>query len=574
MAEYSVDGTGQMFVGNEASEAGTDGGQALQDLDLRYQEISFGVNWEITGSGGTLDPSLRYRNDGGAYYSVDLTIDIATDTVTGVSLTDTGTPIVSEVLSIPHAGVPVNVRVQSTTSQKVKIWSSAGVEPDDWDIDIVEDDLPAGYPSLMTFSDLIGSPVTGTSKSLSVVGFEIFDWGDLTGHTGATNDKYIASAVNSTIVSGVGRNGGAACRVSTVVSNGGITIANSGGSRQCSGVMYVYFENALPTASCEIAQFTFTGGARRGFDFDFATSRLVLEGTNGPVLSPNRWTRIEFAVTSATPGTTLTMDWRVDGVAFPQVVGSTGSAGANITAGPILGPVAGGVPTVSMLWDDIGYIESATAAASYPFGDLSVQRLEVDPTGTITQSAANNAVCRFQNNGGTLDVTFNATDIMNALDQYPYVAGPGSEGAYGRLTTNAIRVPMKTITLSTDQYIYGVRGIIPCWGNQPVTGTGNNSFNLLGSVDGWGSQTTIIGASQDQVNNGPLARVYANGYTPTGGWNQSKLDLLELGYSSSDSAPLPGIYTIMAEVGIHTEPAYALISFDDFQCYACTEDVG
>jgi hypothetical protein len=137
VAVYSVDGSSGLITLDSINDDGT---QLLATLDLVQCEITYNLDYTSAPvTGGTLTSIAYFRADPAlaTFGKVEFDIDLATNTVTRISLSTDSGLVQSVVVSKPHTdGVPYSIKIRSTTSQSVKIWSSNTLEPASFDLSV------------------------------------------------------------------------------------------------------------------------------------------------------------------------------------------------------------------------------------------------------------------------------------------------------------------------------------------------------------------------------------------------------------------------------------------------------
>ena len=578
MATFSVDGAGGLITltGDDSGE------QDLASLSERYIEVTFSLDWAITGS-GTASAQALYRVAGGAYYSVDYTIDLDADELTSITLTDTGSPIATATVNIPHGSDPIQTRIMSTDRQQIRVWSSADPEPSTWDIDEVEDGLPSGTFGFVGVADTL-APAPSAITLDWTAGFEISSFGTLSGTPSSpTTLRYFTTAVGTTFTTdGSGYDGiGNAARVVAAASNAGFSIdasRYSTATRTRAVMSFRFlFEGAVPTTDCDIWHILCNGSntSETSLTFRNSDSKLLLDGTEGPVVVADTWYKVDLNIVNQGSSST-TVDWRVNNVSQTQVINTDpGGAVSKDILFVWFGPVNGGATTVSMLFDDcVTQFGGVSALTSYPFPDIRIVRLDPDVNGTITQSSTANAQCRFTANGGGLDATFNSADILAAISEFPWVGGASSSGIYTRIADTSensrVLIPMETYTLVTGETITGLRAFTVTWGNQAAFDSATAQW--LATVDGGSTTTALYQNANGSYRNVDSPGVMCAPYTPSGGWDQAKLDAFQFAWSATDNAPEPGSHAMYAELAIASNDGTMQFQFDDLEIFACVNE--
>jgi hypothetical protein len=569
-ATYSVNGS----QGVMAVSAGDVGSQQLAALSLRYQEITFTSDW-VTGT-GDLTVKAAYRFDSGQYYGLDMLVDLDTQTITALTLTQTGGTIVSVPMAMAHTpGTPIGVRIHSTNRQRARIWSTADPEPSAWDIDILHDTLPAGVVALAaTAGTSVPVPPPFTNA--------IWMWGAEQGITGMINETtYNYTILSATPTSsnnylvtpaGQGRDGvGYAAQIQQTAGSG--FFATSALSTQTPVLTYYFkFVGSLPTAAGDIVYLTAFdvagfAGPTTYIQFIPSTGRIIVTTSGGstatgPVVTANVWHRVDVLV-NASGGTRL-IDWYYDGVAQTQ---ATRAGGPNTFNSISWGPLA--ATTCNIYFDDMVLSNNV---ADFPMGDVKIVRLMPDPAGTITEAGTANVWCRYQTNGSSLDVTFNAADILAATTEFPPTNHifASDAGVYQRTsgTGNSMSIPFDDTSLNPGEGIGAVQLEALMWGSTVGTMSFFSQANVGGADTTVLANTAVTWGSPQTIQSWAVAM-----YSPSGGWTLTKLNDLNWKLQSTvDNTPLPGYRFFMAEVAVRVTEVDVPITdvyFDDFECIEC-----
>lgn len=570
---YSVDDSGFMdFTGSDIA-----GFQALTDINQRYVNLQVELDC-VTGT-GTMDMSIyaRVNADGSQYYRATATFDLDLEQITSISVARHDMTLATTAISVPFAsGTPSIMRFTSGIRQSAKIWSSLSAEPADWQVEGADDSLNAGAIALGSEAGL------GPPAPPAITTTPIWMWGCEQGtvsdpDAGVSGFRLISSESGSTAytytAAGTGSDGvGSAIQWNVVaspmffsvgnLSEGGFPLPNA-----TAGVFYVRFVTALPNADCELLTISSTAFTSPVLSFRNSDDALIVTPNNGgtirvgPTIVANTWYRIDWAFDSST--SPAVFQWSVAGV--PQ----TNATFTFVAPGSQRAFLYGNSNniTANVMMDNF-YMTQSTS--DYPIGDIKIVRLM--PEATVVELSDANAMARFTSNGGGLDATFNASDILTAITEFPPVIGGTAAGAYLRLTDlsatiGSIRFPMTTYTATASERIQYLRVIWLAW--SPTNNI--NSFNVYADVGGSVSTLfTGINAAPD-INVPPW---FAAFYTPSGGWDQTKLDALRvaLGGPSNDINPTPGVHVVQAEVAIRfdsTVSSNQTAIFDNLEVTAC-----
>jgi hypothetical protein len=561
MATYSVNGSsGVMTLTNIAAT----GVQVLPGAQTEECEITFTMDW-ITGGAGTLEPAVYYRaaSDLSTFFKVTFTVDLdflTNDTITAVTLEDENGVIGTEVLAKTHTiGVPFSVKIRSTTNHFIRVWDSNVAEPSTWDAVIGSASSASGTVALAGFSQL-DAAVPASLTPIAVVGFEV-----PTLEGAATGNSVYINTINSLTISSPGGGFDGVGRAGIYTSgSGAIGPAFITGGNQFALTWHIRFDTALPGANMTLMQCS-QSGISPDTDLIFRSSdgRLVVSpgagGTVqvGPVVVANTWYRIDVGFSG--DGTNIAVHWAVDGVA--QTTATVVTAGYALSTVQVGMSSAGPVATYRV--DDIVLTASF---ANYPIGAERV--ISVLPTATITQVGTADALARFRANGGILDTTFNATDILVAIQSATVAPSGSCDGFYQRTSGvgNFLNIPMDTYVLQSGEGVGGVRMEAIGWAATSTT----NNFSVLGNTGG--SNETVFALADpgfDATTSPPWLCVI---YNTAGGWDQAKLNALAyIMGGANDISPVPGINYLQSEVIIRSGDAGITsidLYFDDFQVCA------
>lgn len=263
---------------------------------------------------------------------------------------------------------------------------------------------------------------------------------------------------------------------------------------------------------------------------------------DGPVVVADVWYWIDMLVDAAANPHTLS--WRVNEAAQ---TGTTTAA----AAGSIVSWTLGRVDAVSGTYE-FDDVRVGTTSSEYPLGQGKVALLLPDTGATATEIGTANSICRFTSNGGALDTTFSSADILAAISEVPPVISAAATGLYQRTsgTGNAINIPFTSYQLQAGEEIEAVVVRVLGWA---ASATANNLE--LRAFDGT-NETTLITREDPNFDASTTAPAWwCAPYTPSGGWDQAKLDALaiRIGYSN-DVSPVPGCHAIYVEVSIKQNP--------------------
>jgi hypothetical protein len=581
MATFSANGSSGVM---ELSNVDSSGAIALDDVNVEECEITFAMNW-ISGGAGTAEAGLYYRaaSDLSTGYRVvfDIDLDLLTqDTITGVTIEKDGVILGSASLSLVKPfGTPVQVKVRSSNNQAVRAWLEGSPEPTTWDLVTGSGSLESGTIGLLGTVALDASTPVPLSDVQWLWGAEQAITG--VGTTQLTGIPVLVGSTTTNLsisAAGQGRDGiGYAARFQLAGTTGSV-VANTASFMTAIIVSYttrfsVRFNTALPTggdANGLVRLFTCDASAGNDYAVVFRVSdaRICFQVSTasatvvqGPVATTNTWYSIEVVADMSL--TTNTFRWSVNDVS--QTDASTASTAGRSITNNHYGPISGNT-TCDMYFDDMIMV---SGTGQYPMGDIKIVRLM--PVATITEGDTANVWCRFQTNGSSLDVTFNAANILAALTEFPPENAPGaaSNGVYQRtvgVSIGHITIPIDNYTLTTGQGVGAVRIEVLFW----QASAAGSAF--LGLVNVGGADTTMW--NQGALAFGNTTQQWGTYiYTPSGGWDITKLNALNIVFDGGgDINPLPGYRFAMTEVAIRTasdagSSTFSLL-FDDLEVCA------
>jgi hypothetical protein len=179
----------------------------------------------------------------------------------------------------------------------------------------------------------------------------------------------------------------------------------------------------FPTTNAKDIMYVICGAGFLLFNFNPTTSKLqanVLIGANstvaGPVVELNRWYRVDFKILT---GTTWSIDWAVDGVAYGQA--SVGSQAATNMANYVLDANATGTDDPHGCSWDYDDVVLSTTTGDYPLGEAQVVGITADQAAaaahqsiTTTQWDTTSNFSSFTNFTGQTETT--SRGLINDLD--------------------------------------------------------------------------------------------------------------------------------------------------------------
>lgn len=560
---YSVDGTSGVMTLDNIDNEGT---QVLSGVNVEECEITFAMDW-VSGAAGTISPGLYYRaaEDLSTYYKVvfDVDLDYLTqDVITGITISSESGTIATATVSKAHTvGVPFNVKIRSTQAHMVKVWSADTPQPSDWD-------LVGGSGS--TRSGTIGLTSTASLDAAIPASLTpIFMYGaENATANGWSTTAFILTPGNMVMSSaGQGFDGvGYALVASGGVGTFTVPGVSWGTINQFTAVYHVRF-GTLPGADQDMMLIN-GAGVDPKIEYLSATSKLRFtapagsggtDGTMAGTVTSGVWYRLEFSYNGTV--SPIVCNWSIDGVAnTPMSYATTVPRAATNLA--LQGPNG-------TRWDDIVVTGSAS---DYPIGAERI--IALLPSGTITEVGTANSLCRYTNNGSNLDVTFNSADIITAISEYPPTIGAATAGVYQRTSGagNYIRVPLQNYTLQAGEGVAGARVIVSGWSSTAGTNAitiggydGTTETELFAGAPAWDNSTTVMNWTRPA----PSSAIY----TPSGGWDGTKLNNAQIYFGKSgDISPLPGAHFMMMETVIRTADTGSStidVEFDDLTCLAC-----
>jgi len=372
-----------------------------------------------------------------------------------------------------------------------------------------------------------------------------FDLGRAPSATGNTGREYADVVATPAVVDAGGGDYWLSLTGTNAIRNIELTGSNLlGGSVTAVVISFpLLFPSSLPSNSPDLICF----GSEGFFFFQAAGTKLGAafagESTvDGPVVVADvpYWIDLYYDV-SANP---WRLRWWVNGVQQTDV---TSAQAASTVSGLTIGRVDAVSGTYR--YNDV---RVSVTAGDAPLGQGIVKTLLPDTGATATEIGTADSICRFTSNGGGLDTTFNSANILAAISEIPPVISASATGLYQRTsgTGNAINIPMTSYTLQGGETIEGVVVRVLGWA---ASATANNLE--LRAYDG-NAETTLIAREDPNFDNSTSAPVWwCAQYTPSGGWDQTKLDnfALRIGYSN-DVNPVVGAHLIVAELAIKRAP--------------------
>jgi hypothetical protein len=237
-------------------------------------------------------------------------------------------------------------------------------------------------------------------------------------------------------------------------------------------------------------------------------------------------------ILSTSPGT---CDWRLDYGSGP-VTQAQATATSN-------GSALGALQALRLGWGvartgtvTFRYALFSSNAGHYPLGDFIFPFLKVDPAGTPTVSGTANNFRRFTANG-TVDGTFIAANVRDALDEWPPVSGASADGlaCVTAHATDYCEIPMATYQASPTGSLRHARALLPLWAASGTAATckvvlwdGTTATNIWNETD----------PGFDNTANSPWLCPL---WKPAGGWTQPKLNAAAVRYGSADATPDNGL---------------------------------
>lgn len=367
----------------------------------------------------------------------------------------------------------------------------------------------------------------GTDKGL---GFGPFD--GVTGTTGT----------DVQVIAGAAYEGSYGLRVALTAKGPFWTTATLGTSKTSLVVSLRFRLSTLPSGDTDIISMDAASTTdRAGFFYQSSTGKIVAwigasTQASAAAISVNTWYTLEWHLdVSANPNV---MSWKLDGTAGTQV--SLGVAATTVSRLQLGNRGAGtGVA-------DYDAVVVSVTGADYPLGVHSIKILTVDPAGTVTSNSSTNF--RAFTNNGTIDGSFNATNIRDAIDELPPTIGASADGAV-QISNNAtgyIEIPMTTYTLGGGETIAGARMVACGWAADTTA-----SIIEFRSYNGT-TETVLYAAADPGFDASTTAPTWVcRMHTLADIDTQSELNALayRMGFST-DAAPDVGIHAIYTEVAI------------------------
>jgi hypothetical protein len=413
--------------------------------------------------------------------------------------------------------------------------------------------LTTAGPAL-TYSFVLNA--VGARKAANVYFLDGAEHGTAVGNTlGVSGRKIIETITGNVSISSLAACSGnygwllsstaAACNVTfAATSRAGLSLAHRRRFR---------FRPSLPSVDVE-----FWRHGNMAIRFIAATGKLGLQVGTGTeqvsdqVITANQWFAPEFVKQSSS-----VYDWSVDYNAEPtDTTGPVAQAQASGTGGDSSIAHRFGWPnaiTVDMDTDDgIG----AAERASYPFGNIQVLPLKVDPaaTPTVSGSTANFGVM----NGGVV-TAWNATNARNAVDDVPPDLSATRDAAVAVTAhaTDYVEFPMETLDAAAlGVSIRGIRFIACIWAASATAAT--IRFTMTNGVE-----TFTYGDSDYNQDNTATPVWFCDTMRPISAgrmdWTQAKLDATVFRFGSNDATPDIGVDMVLAEVAVRVAEVVTLI---------------
>jgi hypothetical protein len=420
--------------------------------------------------------------------------------------------------------------------------------------------LTAGGPAMAGTTVLTAA---GARRAANLMLIDGAEHGLITGNTlGPSNAKILETVTGPVSISGAAARSGshgylfntvgaaAACNITRFSSTTWVTV----------GVLipfHIGFRfDTLPTVDTDILTML-TLGAANALQVRYIASSGKLDmkaGTGSVVLSDQAVTVDQYFVVHALLDmrtSTFTVDWAVDYNAeltdTTPAVAQTQATGAG-TANSTIGTHRTGWSTsiaAAMHSDDLAI---GKEPAHYPFGDLRVLPVKVDPAGTPTISGTATNFGVMTANGSV--AAWNAANARNAVDDVPPDLSGTRDAAVALLAhaSDYAEFPMDTLDLAAlGVYVRGVRFVIPLWAASATAAT-----IRLFAYDGT-TQYILLSEQDPQADNTATPVWVAKTVRPTSGridWTQAKLDALVFRFGSNDATPDIGVDMILAEVAV------------------------
>jgi hypothetical protein len=396
-----------------------------------------------------------------------------------------------------------------------------------------------------------------------------FEWGTSAGLiTGMSGSRLLETTTGTVAVtSSTPRTGGYCLEIGSGTSAVHNATASFTSSTRLS-VFYPFRFATLPATDTEIFAVTPSGGVDCVVRFIAATSKIGVkvgtgtEQVSAETISAGSYQSVDLDYDMVAG----TASWQLNSVDQAQASGSaTGIGSGALRLGWSIASAA------VMRVDDVIV---AGRKGNWPLNDHRVVLVGVDPAGTVSVEGTAANFRRYTANG-TIDGTWNATDVRNALDELPPTVGASNDGVV-QVTNDAlsyVRVPLATYTAAANEVIRAVRMLFMGWAAS-ATAAHIGFWAYSGSESGFGAELLLETTDPGFDNSTTAPAWFCEMFTPSGGWTQDKLDALEArGGGSDDAAPDVGWGWCGAEAAIlqgRVDPVFGHLD-DDLHVEAPTD---
>jgi hypothetical protein len=304
------------------------------------------------------------------------------------------------------------------------------------------------------------------------------------------------------------------------------------------------FDTSLPSVDVELAR-VFTGSTGPAvLSYRTASGKLGLQIGSGTeqlsagVVTTGTFYGIDIRLIGTT--TAYTADWQVDGIDQAQASFTADAAWSGFT------PQLGWSNAITVPGVTYAYALYSIVAGHYPLGEHLVVLVGPDPAATPTVSGTSSSFRRFTANG-TIDGSFNAADIRNAVDDWPPTIGASADGlaVVTAHATDYIETPLATYDASGTGSIRAARPVLCIWAASATAATCK--------VVGWDgtAATTLFAEADPAADNSTTDPAWiCKMWRPTGGWTQAKLDAAAIRFGSNDATPDIGPHAVGMEVAV------------------------
>jgi hypothetical protein len=327
------------------------------------------------------------------------------------------------------------------------------------------------------------------------------------------------------------------------------------------------FVGNLPTADTELASFDTGTTEVVVVRYVAASQKIGVQVTNSgndgaqqisaATVQADTWHAVDLEYDPNTSPNSV--NWQLDGVDQTQAVGAVDAASTGITMR--IGRRAATAPGCAIRLDDCLI---AGRRGNYPLGDYKI--LLLPPSGTITVvGGGGSSVMNTFSANGTM-AAWDAATALSAISEGPPPIIGASAAGIAQVTADTVayvRIPMGTYTTAAEELLHAAQMLVCGWAASATANTLGFRARLSGGAETITLQSPILDPGFDNSITDPAWLVKT--INPTGGWDQAKLDSLELEMGGSDDAtPDPGMHWIGCSVAISL-PLYARQENDSVQ---------